>query len=425
MNTTKVDLNKYKDATIASGEEAMKWRKIKIGIQIALLFILLYSWYINSWGLAILGVITCLAIGKYANSKMNKAFEEFIDNANRSSGMAEGLVQAKRNKRTAEKELNEAINNLDRASSSLSEAKTFEEKQKAESNIISAQADIERAKFRLQKAIELENLESQKTNKQTTEINKFSQTAKDVIFDGEMDLNNDSYKIYLVKKYEIEKNNALEKFICKDRLFDSIIEALEYADKQENSDNKNSVIFENNQIANQNSNDILTKEKNIKIKNKNYLTIVITVITILFSLIIVNENTQFFQRINQTNFKQSPKSEVTSSNLTPNPTNKSYFEYRKEILNSGWSPYIRKNEFTDIKRDYPEMQFCFEDDCQTAFINVDKNKVRIVHYQICSIDRYYQCTGKPREFEKVYKNIIVSKTKSDEDFARIKKQLEN
>ena len=37
MNTTKVDLNKYKDATIASGEEAMKWRKIKIGIQIALL----------------------------------------------------------------------------------------------------------------------------------------------------------------------------------------------------------------------------------------------------------------------------------------------------------------------------------------------------------------------------------------------------
>ena len=44
------------------------------------------------------------------------------------------------------------------------------------------------------------------------------------------DLGNDGYKIFLVKKYKIEKNDALGKMIVGDRLFDTIDEALAYAD---------------------------------------------------------------------------------------------------------------------------------------------------------------------------------------------------
>ena len=48
------------------------------------------------------------------------------------------------------------------------------------------------------------------------------------------DLGNDGYKIFLVKKYKIEKNDALGKMIVGDRLFDTIDEALAYADGLEN-----------------------------------------------------------------------------------------------------------------------------------------------------------------------------------------------
>jgi hypothetical protein len=49
------------------------------------------------------------------------------------------------------------------------------------------------------------------------------------LFQGEMTLDNDGYKIFLVKKYSIEKNVALDKFIVGERLFNSIEEALSYA----------------------------------------------------------------------------------------------------------------------------------------------------------------------------------------------------
>lgn len=48
-------------------------------------------------------------------------------------------------------------------------------------------------------------------------------------FSGLISLENDAYKIFLVKKYLIEKNDALDKFIVGDRLFNSIEEALSYA----------------------------------------------------------------------------------------------------------------------------------------------------------------------------------------------------
>lgn len=46
-------------------------------------------------------------------------------------------------------------------------------------------------------------------------------------------LTNDAYKIYLVRKYKIERNDALQKVIVKERLFDSIEDALVFADQED------------------------------------------------------------------------------------------------------------------------------------------------------------------------------------------------
>jgi uncharacterized membrane protein YhaH (DUF805 family) len=52
-------------------------------------------------------------------------------------------------------------------------------------------------------------------------------------FVGEKDFTNDAYKIYLTKAYQIEKNDTLGKFVCTERLFSTVDEALVYADHLE------------------------------------------------------------------------------------------------------------------------------------------------------------------------------------------------
>lgn len=65
---------------------------------------------------------------------------------------------------------------------------------------------------------------NKKNNDETTETIKSNEK-----FNGMATLDNDGYKIYLTKKYDIIFNNALNKFICKDKLFDSVDDALIYA----------------------------------------------------------------------------------------------------------------------------------------------------------------------------------------------------
>lgn len=47
------------------------------------------------------------------------------------------------------------------------------------------------------------------------------------------DLSADAYKIYLTRKYKIERNDVLDKFIVGDRLFEDIDAALRFADERE------------------------------------------------------------------------------------------------------------------------------------------------------------------------------------------------
>jgi len=48
-------------------------------------------------------------------------------------------------------------------------------------------------------------------------------------FDGSRDVEADEYRLYLVRKYSIEKNAVLEKYVVGTRLFESLSEALGYA----------------------------------------------------------------------------------------------------------------------------------------------------------------------------------------------------
>lgn len=59
------------------------------------------------------------------------------------------------------------------------------------------------------------------------------EVAKSLDYSGEQDLSNDSYLIYLTKKYKIEFNSALSKFVCNDKLFLTSDDAVAFAHKLE------------------------------------------------------------------------------------------------------------------------------------------------------------------------------------------------
>jgi hypothetical protein len=242
MNTNNPDYVKHAKAALASKAEMDKWKNIEVIDAIAAVLSLVIAWFASSWMIAIVGIIICGAVGAYAASQKEKARQDALDHMNRADGMSESLVGATRGRREAEGALAGAINQLDAASSKLRRASTYEEKNKAEAEVVSAQAAIESAKLRLQQATAREASESKRSQQQTqpsaTITNPSSQESLDIGFSGDKDLANDGYKIYLVKKHKIEKNDALGKFICNERLFNSIDEALAFADSLENSANE-------------------------------------------------------------------------------------------------------------------------------------------------------------------------------------------
>jgi len=57
-------------------------------------------------------------------------------------------------------------------------------------------------------------------------------TEKSVSYSGERDIHDGKYQLFLTRKYGIEKNSALEKYVVGDDLFATLEDALAYADKQ-------------------------------------------------------------------------------------------------------------------------------------------------------------------------------------------------
>ena len=52
----------------------------------------------------------------------------------------------------------------------------------------------------------------------------------------EADLESDSYRIWLAKKYQIKKNDLFEKYECKEQLFETLQDALLFAHEQEENE---------------------------------------------------------------------------------------------------------------------------------------------------------------------------------------------
>jgi len=238
MNTNNPDYVKHAKAALASKAEMDKWKTIEIIDAIVAVSSLVIAWLASSWIIAIAGIVICGVVGAYATSQKEKARQDTLDHMNRADGMSETLVGATRGRREAENALAGAISQLDSASSKLRRASTYEEKTKAEAEVVSAQAAIESAKLRLQQATTREAAESQRSQQQeqsdVEQTNQSNQEPSHIGFSGEKVLTNDGYKIYLVKKHAIEKNDVLGKFVCSERLFDSIEEALAFADSLEN-----------------------------------------------------------------------------------------------------------------------------------------------------------------------------------------------
>tara|TARA_B100000795_G_C22613885_1_gene366160 strand:+ start:142 stop:720 length:579 start_codon:yes stop_codon:yes gene_type:complete len=55
-------------------------------------------------------------------------------------------------------------------------------------------------------------------------------------FDGKKDINEDTYQLYLVEKYDIRKNDTLNKFVLNGKPYAELIEVLKVANELESSD---------------------------------------------------------------------------------------------------------------------------------------------------------------------------------------------
>ncbi len=239
-------------------------------------------------------------------------------------------------------------------------------------------------------------------------------------FNGDRSLNNDSYKLYLAKHYNIEKNAALDKFVCNDKLFNNVDDSLTYADSLEQSlidsfksTTSNKVSEASSQVSeNYNSSQSILSEQANKAessqeKNSNNKLIIIISVFLIFGI------GAFFIYNSQ-----------LKNTIDPN---KSYSQLRKELLASGkWKIYKRANEIKGWNnKPYPEIDTCDEDYCVASFISSDGTKVREVGFGYCSTDRYIQCPNRPNGFQIVQRDVVISKSQSDSNFLENKRRAEH
>ena len=85
-------------------------------------------------------------------------------------------------------------------------------------------------------------------------------------YDKEKDLNSDAYKIFLVAKYKLRKNDVLNKYEFNDQLFDNVDFALEHVHQIEISNDN--FVNENNFLKKKQEEEVLSKISN---KDEQYI----------------------------------------------------------------------------------------------------------------------------------------------------------
>ncbi|MDF9788113.1 hypothetical protein [Polynucleobacter sphagniphilus] len=89
-------------------------------------------------------------------------------------------------------------------------------------------------------------------------------------FSGERDLNNDSYVLYITKKYVIEKNDVLGKYVLNEKLYDSLNEVLsagnqlEDVEKEQEKKHLEELTLRAEKNANQYREELISRNANIK-----------------------------------------------------------------------------------------------------------------------------------------------------------------
>lgn len=84
-------------------------------------------------------------------------------------------------------------------------------------------------------------------------------------FEGERDITTGKYQLYLTRKYTIERNTTLDKYIVNDSLFDSLNESLSFANELEEK------YLASDEYNRQNSDHELMREYNITLKDGMYI----------------------------------------------------------------------------------------------------------------------------------------------------------
>jgi hypothetical protein len=83
-------------------------------------------------------------------------------------------------------------------------------------------------------------------------------------FAGERSISNDAYKLFLSRKYNIEKNEIFNQYSCQERLFDTVDEAVAYAASLEKINSYNSYPPRGENVNSTNANDSYNSFKSKK-----------------------------------------------------------------------------------------------------------------------------------------------------------------
>jgi hypothetical protein len=258
------------------------------------------------------------------------------------------------------------------------------------------------------------------------------------IFDGETSIQNDGYKLFLLEKYALEKNSVLDAYIADKKIFKTLDEAFSYLHGLESE--RIAIRSETNETPQKDPNTINSRMLDNETKpmeaeeaereRQKHLELLATkksarkaetsrkvFLWFLFGAIGIGLIwlADFYAK----------KGRVKDHNMI---TKMAYLDYRKDVLQSTWIPYVRKNEIKGWSRPYPEVQFCYEDVCTSHFrSSTDKTMVRVINYGICRKDGFHndlrECKNQPERFEFIFRDQVVVKQEADKNFEAFVKQF--
>jgi len=238
-------------------------------------------------------------------------------------------------------------------------------------------------------------------------------------FAGEKTLSNDAYKLYLLDAYEIKKNDLLNKFVCKEKIFDTLDDAILFADDAEIKSRKVKIdieverirVLEKREIAEkkfQADLAIKAEEERLAAKVKSIAqTKKITMIFLVISLITIFSLTYF------NNSKRSAANETSPpSNTQSNQTSKASSNSKSDMGDSEQLENLIKNGSNGWRSAQP---LYTGNSYSYLLLNPDiKNAFRYVKYINCLPDpaRLIElgwdkfCQGHPNWYKKIVSDEI-------------------